>query len=88
MKSASREKPSAWSTRVLTAGNLALTNLTVADVIWHYGGGVVIDRCPDNPADCWDHWWDQNQATFSVRGVKASRRYGNYPNYGIYRDRP
>ena len=69
-------------------GNAALTNITVADVIWHHGGGVIIDRCPNDPAGCWASWWRQRKATFRVKDITQSRRYANYPNYGIYRNLP
>jgi hypothetical protein len=71
--------------RINLAANLALTNITVADVIWHHGGGIEVRRCPNNPKECWAVWWEKNQATFTVKGIKQSRRYSNYPNYGIYR---
>jgi hypothetical protein len=67
------------------AANLALSNITVADVIWHHGGGIVIERCPNNPKECWLKWWKKNKSTFSVKGITQSRYYSNYPNYGIYR---
>jgi len=71
--------------RINQSANIALTNITVADVIWHHGGGIVIERCPTNPKECWLSWWRRNEATFSVRTIAQSRRYSNYPNYGIYR---
>ena len=71
--------------KINLAANLALTNITVADVIWHHGGGIEIRRCPDNPKECWAAWWKKNRAAFSVKGITQSRRYTNYPNYGIYR---
>jgi len=71
--------------RINLAANLALTNITVADVIWHHGGGIEVRRCPENPKECWAEWWDKNKATFTVKGINQSRRYSNYPNYGIYR---
>jgi len=71
--------------RINLSLNLALTNITVADVIWHHGGGIEIRKCPDNPKRCWVKWWKKNKATFTVKGIKQSRRYSNYPNYGIYR---
>ena len=75
------------SKRVNRAANLALTNITVADVIWHHGGGVVIERCQGRQKECWQAWWKQNGSTFSISTIKQSRRYSNYPNYGIYRNR-
>ena len=88
MKSASSEPPSDKRRRTLTAGNLALTNITVAEVIWHHGGGITVDGCPDDPAGCWSAWWERNRGTFRVKDIKVSRRYSNYPNYGVYRDAP
>lgn len=72
--------------RTNRAANLALTNITVADVIWHHGGGVVVERCRDDARECWVDWWKRNKWTFSVSSIKQSRRYSNYPNYGIYRN--
>lgn len=71
--------------RINLAAMLALTNITVAEVIWHHGGGIEVRRCPENPKECWAEWWKNNKATFKVKGIKQSRRYSNYPNYGIYR---
>jgi hypothetical protein len=65
--------------------NLALTNITVSNVIWHHGGGITIERCPDDPKACWSRWWQQNHTDFSVSKISPEdRRYSNYPNYGIY----
>jgi hypothetical protein len=71
--------------RTNLSANLALTNITVAEVIWHHGGGGELRKCPYNPKECWAEWWKRNEATFTVKGIKQSRRYSNYPNYGIYR---
>jgi hypothetical protein len=71
--------------RINRSANLALTNITVADVIWHYEGGIVIERCRTNPKECWSNWLRQNEAKFDVKTITQSRRYSNYPNYGIYR---
>lgn len=71
--------------RINLAANLALTNITVADVIWHHGGGIEVRRCPENPKECWATWWKKNEATFTVKEIKQSRRYSNYPNYGVYK---
>jgi hypothetical protein len=67
------------------SANLALTNITVADVIWNHGGGIVVDRCPQNPKQCWTQWWEKNKRSFSVKTITQSRRYSNYPGYGIYK---
>ena len=82
-RGAMAETPNA--ARINLSANLALTNLTVADVIWPYGGGTVFERCTDNPKSCWQKWWQDNRDTFSVRVVRRDRNYGNYPNYGAYR---
>lgn len=73
--------------KINRAANLALTNITVADVIWHHGGGIVIERCRDNAKECWENWWKQNKKSFTVKGIKQSRNYSNYPGYGIYGNR-
>jgi hypothetical protein len=88
MKRVATERPSDRREQTLTAGNLALTNITVADVIWHHGGGMYFEKCSDVPASCWAEWWRQNRAIFRVKDIKQSRRYTNYPNYGIYRGLP
>ncbi len=69
--------------RLNLIGNLALTNLTVSEVIWHHGGGITIDRCPTSAKSCWSQWWLQHKDTFRV-GAGGDRLYVNYPNYGIY----
>ena len=69
--------------RLNLIGNLALTNLTVSEVIWHHGGGISPDKCPDDPKSCWSKWWNGNRESFRV-GVGGDRLYSNYPNYGIY----
>lgn len=76
---------SSYAKNVNLAANLALTNITVSDVIWHHGGGLTKDRCPDDPKSCWYAWWTQNKGTFDVEKT-ARRNYSNYPNYGIYQD--
>jgi DMSO/TMAO reductase YedYZ molybdopterin-dependent catalytic subunit len=63
------ELPGKQRKNLLIAGSVALTNITVADVIW-------------------SSWWKKNEATFHVREITQSRRYSNYPNYGIYRGMP
>jgi hypothetical protein len=71
--------------KINLSGMLALTNITVAEVTWHHGGGIEVRRCPRNPRECWNAWWQVNKATFKVKEIKQSRRYVNYPNYGIYK---
>jgi hypothetical protein len=71
--------------KINLAAVLALTNITVAEVTWHHGGGNELRKCPQNPKECWAEWWQNNQATFKVKEIKQSRRYSNYPNYGIYK---
>ncbi len=64
--------------------NLALTNITVAAVIWHHGGGMPGPQ-PEDPKKAWAEWWMQNAHSFRVKEITTSRRYSNYPDYGIYR---
>jgi len=70
--------------RINLSANLALTNITVSEVIWHHGGGIEVRRCPNNSKECWQKWWKKNKSTFTVKEIKQSRNYSNYPNYGIY----
>ena len=88
MKLAAAEPPGSRRNRILTAGNLALTNITVSEVIWHHGGGIPVDACPSEPTACWSRWWHSNEAVFHVRDIKQSRHYVNYPNYGVYQGLP
>lgn len=78
-------RASAYARKVNLAANLALTNITVGDVIWHHGGGVTIDQCPDDPKSCWSAWWFQHGETFDVSHTR-NREYVDYPDYGIYQD--
>jgi hypothetical protein len=77
----------ARSNRLNLIGNVALTNLTVSEVIWHHGGGITIPRCPDTIRSCWSKWWLERKDKFKV-GVGGDRNYTNYPNYGIYEQFP
>ncbi len=72
--------------RINLAANLALTNITAAGVIWHRGGGISIDRCPDDPRSCWSDWWKQHKGHLQAE-TAVDRNYSNYPNYGIYEQR-
>lgn len=76
---------SAYAHKVNVAANLALTNITVSDVIWHHGGGVTIDACPNDPKSCWSAWWAEHSDTFDISHT-PNRRYSNYPDYGIYQN--
>ena len=76
---------SVYARRVNLAANLALTNITVGDIIWHHGGGITIDGCPDNPKSCWSSWWLEHNDTFDISHT-PKRRYSNYPDYGIYQN--
>jgi hypothetical protein len=68
------------------AANVALTNITVADVVYPYQGGCLgSDRCRDNAKQCWQKWWKENQGKFKIGRITQDRNYGNYPNYGIYK---
>lgn len=73
--------------KINQSANLALTNITVADVIWHHGGGIVIDKCSENAKECWEKWWAENKKSFSVKNIIQNRGYSNYPNYGIYKNK-
>jgi hypothetical protein len=73
----------AQAKRINLAANLALTNLTVSDVIWSQRGGVPFDNCPDAPKLCWSKWWGAHNDTFRV-GVAGNQLNTNYPSYGIY----
>jgi hypothetical protein len=64
--------------------NIALTNITAAEVIWHRGGGIPFAKCPDDPKACWSAWWNQNKDNIE-KEMDVSRNYSNYPNYGIYK---
>jgi len=74
-----------YARKVNLAANLALTNITVGDVIWHHGGGITRDACPDDPKSCWYTWWIQHADTFDISKT-VSRNYSNYPSYGIYQN--
>ena len=73
------------SEQINLAANIALTNITVADVIWHHGGGVVRIDPPADSKERWLKWWKKNEGSFRVKSITQSRNYSNYPNYGIYR---
>jgi hypothetical protein len=73
------------SEQVNLAANIALTNITVADVIWHYGGGIVLIDPPEGSKERWKKWWKKNEANFAVKSITQNRNYSNYPNYGIYK---
>jgi hypothetical protein len=73
------------SEKINLAANIALTNITVADVIWHYGGGVVRIDPPGDSKERWKKWWKKNEGSFAVKSITRSRNYSNYPNYGIYK---
>ena len=72
------------SQQINLAANIALTNITVADVIWHYGGGIVQVEPPKDSKERWMKWW-KNHRNFAVKTNTHSRNYSNYPNYGIYK---
>src|SRR5258705_7680962 len=78
-------KPTPNSEQINLAANIALTNITVADVIWHHGGGVVRIDPPADSKERWMKWWKKNEGRFSVKSITQSRNYSNYPNYGIYK---
>jgi hypothetical protein len=72
------------SRQINLSANIALTNITVADVIWHYGGGIVQVEPPKDSKERWMKWW-KNHRDFAVKTITHSRNYSNYPNYGIYK---
>jgi hypothetical protein len=73
------------SEKINDSANLALTNITAAQVVWPRGGGNIILLCPKTPKECWSEWWHKNEPTFSAKAVpKRDRDYMHYPNYGIY----
>jgi hypothetical protein len=78
-------KSSPEAERTNLSANIALTNITAADVIWHHGGGVVETKPPADSKKRWERWWKKNKETFTVKGSGLDRRYSNYPNYGIYK---
>lgn len=69
---------SAYALRVNLTSNLALTNITVGDVIWHYGGVITIDRYSIDPKSCWSEWWTKHSDMFDISRV-PNRGYVNYP---------
>ena len=66
--------------------NIALTNITAAEVIWGRCGGIPFARCPNDPKGCWSEWWKQNRDRIE-KEIDVNRNYVNYPNYGIYEQR-
>jgi hypothetical protein len=79
------QKASPGGEQLNLSANIALTNITAADVIWHHGGGGVETRPPADSKKRWQRWWKKNKDTFAVKGSTTDRRYSNYPNYGIYK---
>jgi hypothetical protein len=78
-------KSTSNSEQINMAANIALTNITVADVIWHYGGGVVRVDPPQDSKERWIKWWKRHRRNFAVKTITQNRNYSNYPNYGIYK---
>jgi hypothetical protein len=74
--------PEAKKTNLIA--NIALTNITAAEVIWHRGGGIPYAKCPDDPRSCWTDWWKVNKDHID-KEMDVRRNYPNYPNYGIYK---
>jgi hypothetical protein len=79
------QKSSPGAEQFNLSANIALTNITAADVIWHHGGGVVETKPPADSKKRWQRWWKKNKETFTVEGSTTNRRYSNYPNYGVYK---
>lgn len=78
-------KSSPLREQINLSANIALTNITAADVIWHHGGGVVDTKPPADSKKRWERWWKKNKDTFTVKDSTRDRRYSNYPNYGVYK---
>lgn len=76
MADGKESRENAYARKVNLVANLALTNITVTDVIWHHGGGITRDACPDDPKSCWYAWWIEHRATFDVSQT-PSRNYSN-----------
>jgi hypothetical protein len=70
--------------KINLAANIALTNITAAEVIWHRGGGIPFEQCRDDPKSCWSDWWEKNKDHIA-KEMNVDRNYVNYPNYGIYK---
>ena len=66
------------SRQINLAANIALTNITVADVIWHHGGGIVQTEPPEDSSERWQKWWEDH-SDFAVKNITTSRKYSNYP---------
>jgi hypothetical protein len=77
------QKSNPAAEKINLAANLALTNITAAEVIWHRGGGIPFAKCPSDPKSCWSEWWKRNRDHIE-KELAVSRNYSNYPNYGIY----
>ena len=84
MADSQEQKTNRVAKRTNLAANLALTNITAAEVIWHRGGGITFDNCPKDPKSCWLAWWELNKDNIE-EATAVNRNYTNYPNYGIYR---
>ncbi|GEM_PF-1439364 len=80
-----RDNPNAK--RINFIANVALTNLTAADVFFPKSGGNIIYNCNlEESKFCWQRWWRQNASHFTTKTVKdADRMFQCYPSYGIYR---
>ena len=85
MSGGKSQKHSPETERINLSANIALTNITAAEVIWHHGGGIVETRPPADSKKRWQRWWKKNKETFTVKGSGLDRRYSNYPDYGIYK---
>lgn len=56
------------------SANVALTNITGADVIWNFGG-IIIEKCTDNARECWETWWKRNRVGFNPKPIEQRRLY-------------
>jgi hypothetical protein len=78
------QKSNPAAKKINLAANLALTNITAAEVIWHRGGGIPFAKCPNDPKSCWSDWWKRNRDHIDQE-MDVGRNYSNYPNYGIHK---
>lgn len=83
MAAAEKIGSTANAEEINNSANLALTNITAAQVVWRRGG-IGISLWPETPRECWAGWWKQAAESFRANAVPKSDR-NNGPNYGIYK---
>ena len=72
--------------RLNDTANIALTNITAANVYYPKAGRGVRNCAPEKSKACWKEWWTKNESTFTVKNLTfQDRSFEYYPNYGIYR---